>query len=616
MAIRGYPGSPSVRPGETLKLHISTDAPAFRVRFFRVGPRLELCGQVPVLKGCWRPPGPADQDWAWPVYSWEVPSALRSGVYIASLEELTGDHGSGDPVELQEPEPPDVDARSGRLLFVVRSHLQRRPAPILYKVPLATYHAYNATGGASFYVGRAIDRTGRSRVTLQRPGGGTGGDLSFPHQIDAYDPATPREGLAHWDLPFIMWLEGAGYEVDYTTDVDVHADPKVLHGYRLLLSVGHDEYWSQAMRDRIEQFAAGGGNVAFFAGNVCFWRVEFDPACRSMSCMHPPVASPDCDQWWRIRPENSLTGVGYRGGGGWWTGPRDPLGYTVEYADHWVFAGSGLEHKQEFGGDERLVGYECDGALLDAAWPGPARPSTVDGTPADFEVLAVAPLSSRWQDRPAGAGAAATMGLHRPGGTVFTAATTDWSRLLAAGHPVVDRITRTVLDALQMAPAVLRAPGYAAASGTVHLLYAGDGSEDPSTIRWWSSAGELDASGTSATLVLPSDRRRVSVTVMVESPEGRRFGHATIWVLSARNLAQLKTLEIIRELALDSPPAPVPTLPAGHGNRPLCDPCWDPLIDGLRRPLEPSDAGRIRRLALELSETVCGLDAFGPQSGS
>jgi hypothetical protein len=43
------------------------------------------------------------------------------------------------------------------------------------------------------------------------------------------------------------------------------------------------------------------------------------------------------------------------------------------------------------------------------------------------------------------------MGVFRPGGTVFNAATTDWPRVLTAGTastPVVERITRNVLDRL------------------------------------------------------------------------------------------------------------------------------------------------------------------------
>jgi hypothetical protein len=89
-----------------------------------------------------------------------------------------------------------------RRSFVVRGDLR---ASILYKLPLATYHAYNCTGGGCFYFepSRSLDPPG-SRVTLHRPGGGIGGETHGA--IDHYDAASARQTFAHWDAPFIRWL--------------------------------------------------------------------------------------------------------------------------------------------------------------------------------------------------------------------------------------------------------------------------------------------------------------------------------------------------------------------------------------------------------------------------
>src|ERR1700756_5764363 len=55
--------------------------------------------------------------------------------------------------------------------------------------------------------------------------------------------------FSHWDSPFISWLESNGYNVDYCTDLDIHQNESgFLQNYNLLLSVGHDEYWSRDMR--------------------------------------------------------------------------------------------------------------------------------------------------------------------------------------------------------------------------------------------------------------------------------------------------------------------------------------------------------------------------------
>src|SRR5206468_1040120 len=67
-----------------------------------------------------------------------------------------------------------------------------------------------------------------------------------------------------------------------------------------------------------------------------------------------------------------------------------------------------------------------------------------DGTPPSFVILATADLR-HW--RRYGQGGHATMGVFRLGaGTVFNAATVNWGSRLA--DPVVDRITRNVLDRL------------------------------------------------------------------------------------------------------------------------------------------------------------------------
>jgi hypothetical protein len=53
----------------------------------------------------------------------------------------------------------------------------------------------------------------------------------------------------------------------------------------------------------------------------------------------------------------------------------------------------------------------------------------------------------RWEKGRTGA---ATMGVYTKGGTVFTAATTDWTHGLAGEKPdpMVDRITRNVIERL------------------------------------------------------------------------------------------------------------------------------------------------------------------------
>ncbi|GII21685.1 N,N-dimethylformamidase beta subunit family domain-containing protein [Planosporangium mesophilum] len=454
--IYGYPDHPTVVAGDRLTLRVSTDAPRFRVDFHRWGDRVRLQGRSPWWPGRHVPPHPPYQDWGrsgiglhgeelagWPAYPFTVARDWPPGVYLASLVE---NDGRGVP---------GPDSRHARALFVVRAPGVK--ARILYKLPLLTYHAYNQVtprpyepatrrGGWSLYTVPGLDKLALPvppSVSVRRPGGGVGGTPWDIGNVDPYDP-TPRQTFAHWDAPFIAWLERTGHRVDYCTDLDLHRfGADLLRRYRLLLSVGHDEYYSDAMRANVERFVRGGGNVAFFGGNTCWWRITFDDDTsfrrESFWCDVPD-------------PENSLTGVSFRNGG-----ERDgdrhpvPVGYRAQHTDHWVYEGTGLRDGDTFGDrpDEYLVGYECDGAHFDRGRLRrglPVRPTGDDGTPEDFTILGVGDVSGSGWGR---GNRAATMGLHGGNGTVFTAATTDWARLLGSGRsPVVEQITRNVVERL------------------------------------------------------------------------------------------------------------------------------------------------------------------------
>jgi hypothetical protein len=456
--IEGYPEESSVLLGGRVVLRVSTDAPAFRVVLQRCGAELERVAVSEWFEGRHHPHHLPFQDWgqdgtgiageelpSWSAYPLDVPADGRPGIHLAVLVE--GD-GRGNPRRSPAAVP---DARSGQALFVVRA--ARPLSPILYKLPLFTYHAYNqaAPGLAPAWCLYSVPAPGvlptavPPSVSVRRPGGGTGGTPWDIANFDPFDP-TPRQTYVHWDAPFLAWLERSGIAVDYCTDLDLHRDPDLLEPYRLLISAGHDEYWTTAMRDHTERFVSGGGNAAFFAGNTCWWQTEFDDesSFRRISTWSDP-AGPD-------RPENLLTGVSFRNGG---ERDRDdhprPVGYRVQHADHWVYAGTGLRDGDVLGGGpaEYVVGYECDGAHFDRARLAqgrPVEPTGADGTPPGFTILGVGDAgSSGW-----GMGnRAATMGLHTPGGTVFTAATTDWPRVLTGGtSPAVEQITRNVLERL------------------------------------------------------------------------------------------------------------------------------------------------------------------------
>jgi len=238
------------------------------------------------------------------------------------------------------------------------------------------------------------------------------------------------------------------------------------------LSVGHDEYWSAPMRDHIEAFVANGGNLAFFGGNNLTWQIRYEDDGQTMvswkeryredPLYRPQGPKPLLTTLWSHplvnRPENQLTGVGMMFGGmhgsdGQFMGGSSA--FTVHRPEHWVFQGTHLRDGDELGGRDGIVGYETDGCestMVD----GRPVPTHRDGTPEGFEILATAPARwpdetwswyERWQKGRVGN---ACLGLLSTpaGGTVFSAGTTGWANCLLGHDPVVERITRNVLDRL------------------------------------------------------------------------------------------------------------------------------------------------------------------------
>ncbi len=409
--IAAFAARPSVCAGETLELRISSDRPC-RVRFVRAGRLIETMSEhrgTPITASQ-SDPGEPGTPWSWPSYSFEIPVEWRSGAYTAVVEPDL-------PMRARK-----LDAREGRALFVVRSSVPN--AAILYNVPIFTYSAYNVAHDTESE--RTCLYNDAPSVTIARPGCGNGGHTWDENIVDVYDPESPRQTFAHWDQPAIRWLETHFDDVDYCCDLDVHEDQHALVGYRLLLGFGHHEYWTDSMRNALRAHLRNGANAAFFSGNTCWFRIHYDADRMSISRLGR----------WIDDPEERTFGVSYRYGAGKWRFGRPPSGFQTVNSHHWIFDGCNVDDGDVFGDEERLIGYECDGA--------PDEPSI------DFDLLAQArvdhwPVSDGSGEINAGR---ASMGIAHDRGLLFAGGTVDWARVLAAGEPIVDRITHNVIRRL------------------------------------------------------------------------------------------------------------------------------------------------------------------------
>lgn len=129
----------------------------------------------------------------------------------------------------------DTAMKHSDTFFVVRA--TRRKKQIVLQLASNTYYAYN----------------------LHRHNDVDALDLYFPTYPN--DPLRDYLGVSFhrplifsvnasfykWELPFVRWAEENDYELDYAVNADLER-AATLRGYRLLVSVGHDEYWSKRMR--------------------------------------------------------------------------------------------------------------------------------------------------------------------------------------------------------------------------------------------------------------------------------------------------------------------------------------------------------------------------------
>ena len=205
----------------------------------------------------------------------------------------------------------------------------------------------------------------------------------------------------------MRWAEGEGITLDYAVNSDLEFHPEVLDGQRLMLSVGHDEYWSWGMRDRADAFVEAGGSWAIFSGNTCFWQVRYEDDGRTMVCYKgqaqsdDPVAGTDdhksLTSMWSLpsigRPEAQTTGLSFTRGGYARVGqgtPRSSGGYTHASPGSPGVRGNQPALRRRVGHADGIVGYEVDGCELTMVNGDPV-PTYDDGTPAGLEVLATAP---------------------------------------------------------------------------------------------------------------------------------------------------------------------------------------------------------------------------------
>ena len=260
--IKGFATSMSVNVGQTEYFKIDTPATSYHIDILRLGwyggdgarkivsdmlPTATLPQNQPPCENDSAPTGLIDcGNWAVSA-SWAVPSNAVSGLYIAHL--VRNDTGA-----------------SSLIPFVVTNTASH--SDILVQTDDETWQAYNSYDGNSLYQcgtncpsGTSESYKGAAEVSYNRP--------------------WLLSGAANWfmytEYPMIRFLERNGYDVSYTSGVDVSQPSyaSTIEQHKIFLTAGHDEYWSGQQRANVQAALNAGVNMAFFTGNEVFWKTRF-----------------------------------------------------------------------------------------------------------------------------------------------------------------------------------------------------------------------------------------------------------------------------------------------------------------------------------------------------
>jgi hypothetical protein len=387
--VEGYCSHTTIRPGERLGIFLSANpATDVTIDVFRMGHYggkggrfVTRLGPVPVEPQ----PDPAvgqnrvrECRWA-RALEIEIPRDWVSGVYLGKLSCAAHRYQS-------------------YVIFIVRDE---RKSDVMFQCSDNTWQAYNRWP-ERFSLYDADDPkhslNGTSRVSFDRP------YAKYWQIVD--QPLSQGSGeFLCWEFPLCFWLEQHGYDVTYTSNHDSHNDPDGLRRAKVMLSVGHDEYWSLRMFDNVKRAVDDGLSVGFLSGNTCCFVAPLVPGSDGrpdrvfhragrygglLDAEKPRMGPFDLDGNPEVPNERTLIGARtvspFNGSGDW----------VVRKAGHWLFDGTRLKDGDAIPG---LVGWEFHGDP--APIPGLevvafARTMNTENVPATFTATVYPGPKGNW----------------------------------------------------------------------------------------------------------------------------------------------------------------------------------------------------------------------------
>ncbi|HEY6760284.1 MAG TPA: PKD domain-containing protein [Baekduia sp.] len=175
----------------------------------------------------------------------------------------------------------DAGAWENSVVFVVRDDTRATPSKMEFVVPTATYQAYNTWGGKSLYFeGPSGQNTGYDPAATHTD---RAAKVSFNRPIDDPDRYLNRFPNGP-DQSIVSWMEREGYDVTYTDDYNVSANPTELKQHKVIVLGAHSEYWSGEQMAGYKAARDAGVSILSLGGNTGYWKVRYEDGGRTLVC--------------------------------------------------------------------------------------------------------------------------------------------------------------------------------------------------------------------------------------------------------------------------------------------------------------------------------------------
>jgi len=154
--------------------------------------------------------------------------------------------------------PPGIYLWNKKVPFIIKS---RTPKEITVVYPSNTENAYTNNGGKSLYDYNSTDGKAATRVSFSR-----------------------TIGLASFCEAFLRWIvTEKEFDINYICDQDLD-DYSIINKSKLIIIIGHSEYWTRKARENFDQFVDKGGDALILSGNTMWWQVRYDTINNQLIC--------------------------------------------------------------------------------------------------------------------------------------------------------------------------------------------------------------------------------------------------------------------------------------------------------------------------------------------